>query len=76
MKKKKSVKNNDREEKLREIALKRLEIIKFFEKYGVEATKDAFGVARATVYLWKKKFRESGGKIESLIPKSRAPIRR
>ncbi len=32
MRKRKSVKNNDREEKLREIALKRLEIIKFFEK--------------------------------------------
>ncbi|MEO0282561.1 MAG: hypothetical protein ABIM03_01500 [candidate division WOR-3 bacterium] len=46
MRKRKSVKNNDREEKLREIALKRLEIIKFFEKYGVEATKDAFGVKK------------------------------
>ncbi len=32
MRKRKSLKNNDREEKLREIALKRLEIIKFFEK--------------------------------------------
>ncbi|MEM4314633.1 MAG: hypothetical protein ABIN20_01710 [candidate division WOR-3 bacterium] len=39
MKKKKSLKNKDREEKLREI-------IKFFEKYGDKATKYAFGVKK------------------------------
>jgi len=37
-----------------EIIKYRLQIIEFFNKYGATATKDAFNVARSTVYLWKK----------------------
>ncbi|MEO0270403.1 MAG: hypothetical protein ABIM57_01430 [candidate division WOR-3 bacterium] len=47
MKKKKSLKNNDREEKVREI-------IKFFEKYGDKATKDAFGVKKDCCIFMEK----------------------
>ncbi|MEO0284409.1 MAG: hypothetical protein ABIN17_04970 [candidate division WOR-3 bacterium] len=47
MKKKKSLKNNYREEKLREI-------IKFFEKYGDKATKDAFGVKKDCCIFMEK----------------------
>lgn len=53
----------------------RLKVIEFHDKYGTEATVSAFGVSRATIYLWKKKFRESGGKLESLISKPRRPRR-
>lgn len=55
-------------EKEKEIIEKRLKIISFFDKYSDKATRDAFGVARATVYLWKKKLKDAGGNIEALIP--------
>ena len=57
----------------REVIEKRLKIISFFDKYGEEATKEAFKVSRSTVYLWKKKIKESGGRLISLVPKSKEP---
>ncbi|MGC8843510.1 MAG: hypothetical protein ACP5QS_06190 [bacterium] len=36
----------------------KLKILEFFEKYGAEATREAFGVAKSTVYYWKKKLKE------------------
>ena len=62
-----------RDSKKLEIVEKRLKIIKFFDKYGAEATREAFGVARSTVYLWKKKLKDAGGKLIALVPKSKAP---
>ncbi len=38
---------------------KRVKVIDFFVKYGLAATKEAFGVGRATIYLWKKKLKDS-----------------
>lgn len=52
---------------------RRLKIIEFFEKYGVAATRQAFGVARSTVYLWQQKLNEGGGRLSSLAPGSRVP---
>jgi len=43
-----------------DIGLKKSQIIEFFEKYGAEAARDAFGVARSTLFLWKKRLREGG----------------
>jgi len=60
-----------KDEKIRKVVAFRLKVIEFHDKYGTEATQEAFNVSRATIYLWKKKLRESGGKLESLIPKSR-----
>ena len=57
----------------RDVIEKRLKIIDFFDAYGKEATKDAFQVSRSTVYLWKKKLKNSEGKVSSLAPKSKAP---
>lgn len=37
---------------------------------------DAFPVKRSTLFLWKKKFKEGGGKLEALNDKSRAPAER
>jgi putative transposase len=55
---------------------KRIEIIKFFDDYGADATKRAFGKGRSTVFLWKQKLKKSGGKLSALGPGDRAPRRR
>jgi len=55
---------------------KRLELIKFFDEFGQEATRRAFGKSRSTIYLWKQKLRESAGKISALAPGDRTPKRK
>ena len=51
----------------------RIKIMKFYKKYGLEATNTAYGVSRSTVYSWQKKLKDSGGNLLSLAPKSKAP---
>jgi putative transposase len=51
----------------------RVEVITFFDRYGDEATRMAFKKSRSTVYLWKHKLKESGGKLSSLAPGNKAP---
>ena len=53
---------------------KRVEIIKFFDDYGEEVTRRAFGQSRSTIYLWKQKLKKAGGKLSALAPGDRAPI--
>jgi putative transposase len=55
---------------------KRVEIIKFFDDYGADATRRAFGKGRSTVFLWKQKLKKSGGKLSALALGDRAPRRR
>lgn len=57
--------NND------EIALKRQGIIDFFDKYGLEATKEAYKVSRSTLYQWKRAYKAEG--IKGLIPLPKTP---
>ena len=58
----------------KEIEIKqRLKTINFFDKYGLSATQEAFGVSRATIYLWKRRLRESDGRLISLASKSKTP---
>jgi len=57
-----------------EQALKKARILAFWEKHGLPATMEAFGVKRRTLFLWKRKLKQGDGKFESLNPKSRAPI--
>ncbi|OHA14250.1 MAG: hypothetical protein A2909_00330, partial [Candidatus Tagabacteria bacterium RIFCSPLOWO2_01_FULL_39_11] len=57
-------------------ALHRARVLAFQEKHGIEATLEAFNIKRRTLFLWKKKQREAGGKIEGLNDKSRAPRRK
>lgn len=52
---------------------RKLKIISFFEKHGLLATEDAFSVSRSSIFLWKKKLKESGGKLSSLRHLSRKP---
>jgi len=54
----------------------RLEVIKFFEEFGLKPTQKAFGVSKATLYRWRKRLSQSGGKLTSLIPLSKAPKRK
>lgn len=54
----------------------RLKIIEFFDEYGADATRKAFGKSRSTIYPWKQKLKDSGGKLSSLAPDSREPLNR
>lgn len=51
-----------------EETLLRERILVFWEKYGLQATMDAFEVKRSTLFLWKKRNREG-----KLAPRSRRP---
>ena len=56
-------------QKLKEAILFRWKVINFHEKYGTKLTMDTFKVSRATIYRWKKKWKESEGDLGALIPK-------
>ena len=57
-------------------AQRRLEILRFWDKHGLEATRDAFGVSRRTLYRWKQALRGAGGNPAALAAKSCAPKRK
>ena len=44
-------------------------ILQFWHKHGIEATMDAFGIPRRTLYHWKKQHTQSGGTIHALNDK-------
>lgn len=48
-------------------------VIEFHQKHGTQATIDAFSVSRRTIFRWKKTLKDSKGRLESLIPQSKAP---
>jgi transposase InsO family protein len=52
---------------------KRLEIIKFFDEFGEDATNRAFGKKRSTIFLWKQKIKRSAGKLSALASGDRTP---
>jgi putative transposase len=62
--------NHPKKEKIEE----RLEIIKFFDEFGSEATSRAFGKSRSTIYLWKQKLAKTGGKLSALAPGDKTPF--
>jgi len=51
----------------------KIKIITFFDKYGLQATRDAFSVGRSTIFLWKKKIKDANGSLLGLINKSKKP---
>jgi transposase InsO family protein len=57
-------------------AQERVKILAFWERYGDQATKDAFGVSRATLYRWQRKLKAGGGQVETLNKQSTAPKKR
>ena len=56
-----------------EQAKERCRILAFWEKHGTEATDEAFGIKRRTLFLWKKNLKEGGGKLEALNSKKKTP---
>ena len=56
-----------------ETAKQRTRILAFWEKYGLDATKEAFKVSRASLFRWQKKLDEEQGKLEALNRQSTAP---
>lgn len=56
-----------------EVAQERLKIINFYHQYGETATKTAFGSDRKLVSRWQKRFKASGGRLISLVPRSTRP---
>jgi len=58
---------------LTEKAKYKAKVISFWEKHGLVATLDAFPQKRPTLFLWKKKLKEGGGKLMSLNDKKRIP---
>lgn len=51
----------------------RLKILIFWEKHGLEATKEAFGAKRSTLYAWRQQLHKGGGKLEALNPGKTRP---
>lgn len=56
-----------------EQAKKRVRILAFWEKHGSEATTEAFGISRRTLFRWQKALRTQQGKLEALNPQSKTP---
>lgn len=59
-----------------EKAKRKVRILAFWEKHGLEATKDAFHISKATIYRWSNSLRLGNGKLDSLNDKSKAPHRK
>ncbi|QGU32573.1 integrase core domain-containing protein [Thermochromatium tepidum] len=57
-------------------AQRRLEILRFFDKHGLAATRDAFGVSRRTLYRWQAALKAAGGNPAALAARSCAPKKR
>lgn len=54
----------------------RLEILKFHDEFGLEATRRAFHKSRSTIYLWKQRLAKAVGKLSALAPGSRSPTKK
>ena len=56
-------------------AQERLKILRFYEKYGLSATVEAFEISRRTLFRWKALLKSKQGDSASLNPKSCKPKR-
>ena len=55
---------------------RRVKILKFWNIHGLDATNDAFGVSRATLFRWQQVLDNNQGNVATLDPKSTAPKQR
>jgi transposase len=51
----------------------RMRILAFWEKHGLSATQEAFGVSRSTLFRWQGRLRAGSGMLEALNPRSTRP---
>lgn len=56
-----------------EAAQERLKILEFYGEHGEKTTKEAFGVNRKTIFVWKERLRDGRNSLASLIPTSTVP---
>jgi putative transposase len=54
---------------------RRVEILGFYEKHGLEPTRDAYKVSRPTIFRWKHTLTKNQGKLTALDPKKTRPKR-
>ena len=57
-----------------EQAKKKLSVLLFWEKYGIEATKEAFKVSQRTLFNWKRQWKQGGFQMESLNERPKRPL--
>jgi len=57
-------------------AKRRYKIVLFYQKYGLEATLEAFDISKRTLYRYQSILKKSNNNILSLEPKSKAPKKR
>ncbi len=55
---------------------RRAKILEFWKKHGEQATKDAFGVSRRSLFRWQATLGERHGHLDALDPRSTAPKER
>ena len=60
----------------KEEAEKRLRILIFWERHGLEAAQEAFSVSARTLYRWRAALQKEQGKLNGLDKRSTAPRRR
>lgn len=58
-----------------DVAKQRMKMIKFYEQYGENATKQAFGADRKVIFRWKQRLWQKDGKLSALVPCSTRPHR-
>jgi transposase InsO family protein len=54
-------------------AEQRLKVLQFWERHGLSATQEAFGVSRRTLFAWQAQLRRGKGKPHTLAPGSTRP---
>jgi transposase InsO family protein len=58
-----------------EVAGQRLRIMEFYDRYGEQATKEAFGADRKVISRWRQKLNRHDGSLAGLVPESTRPRR-
>lgn len=58
-----------------EVAKLRLAVIQFYDRFGLQPTLSAYKVSKATLYRWRKEFKDNQKRLTSLIPQSTRPKR-
>ena len=56
-----------------EVAQEKMRIIKFYQKHGEQAAKEAFGADRKVISRWRQRLKNQGGQLMALVPKSTRP---
>ena len=58
-----------------EVAPQLLRIMEFYDRYGEQATKAAFGADRKVISRWRQKLNRHDGALAGLVPESTRPKR-